>query len=260
MSGFMQHFRSEKWAIIGDAMTRKKILLIVFFLFLFVFQQTQASATFLPNKEEASQVDLIQASGLPTQLYITVAHLDGDSYPIYNANNEIEKCSYIGDPAYGCGEAGYPYDQNPLWIDVESNYLLNVVPREMNVAENDPTVEALKAQAVAARSYAAVRVPTDNSINFQIYIPNSYELYDPSSSALILEAVTSTQGQYLSQSGSVIDAQFASDSILRTATCINADGTQCHPYLIEVEDPISAQGLGNPACNAINTENSGNLF
>jgi len=177
-------------------MIHKKTLLIAFFLSLFILQQTQVSAKFLPIKEEASHVDSIQASQLPTQLYITVAHLnETTNYPIYNENNEMEKCYYT-DPAYGCGEgsSGYPYTQNPLWIDVENNYLLNVLPREMDVATDDPTVEALKAQAVAARSYAAYRIPTDNSVNFQIYIPNSYEFYDPSSSGLIYDAVTSTQG------------------------------------------------------------------
>lgn len=237
-------------------MLYKKTLLITFFLSLFILQQTQVSAKFLSNSEEAPQVELIQASNLPTQLHLTVAHLDDQNKPIYQ-NGKIVKC-YTGDRAYGCGEggSGYPYAQNPVWIEVESNYLLNVVPREMNVVENDPTVEALKAQAIAARSYAAYRIPTDNSVNFQIYIPNSYELYDPSSSDLIYDAVRSTQGQYLSQGGSVIDAQFASDSVLRTATCINADGTQCNSYLIKVEDPISAQGLSNPACNAKNNGNS----
>jgi len=236
-------------------MLYKKTLLIAFFLSLFILQQTQVSAKFSSN-EEMSQIDLIQASALPSQLYITVAHLNENSYPIY-ANNEIVKCYYT-DPAYGCGEggSGYPYTQNPLWIDVENDYLLDVLPREMNVKENSRTLASLQAQALAARSYADFRFrrygAMDNSVNFQIFIPNAYELYDPSSSAIIYQAVTSTQGQYLSYNNESVDAQFASDSVDRTATCKNADGSTCRnanssseiPYLIEVQDPISSSECG----------------
>jgi hypothetical protein len=44
--------------------------------------------------------------------------------------------------------------------------------------------------------------------------------------------------------------------INRTATCLNADYTQCHPYLLAVEDPISAWQLPYPECNAINNGNA----
>lgn len=238
-------------------MAHKKILLIVLFLSLFMFRQARVSASFRADEEEARKVDSIRASELPQQVFITVAHLDDNSYPIY-VGGQIEKCTYY-DTAYGCSEeggVGYPYTDNPRYFDVENEYLPNVLPREMDVKSYPPTLASLMAQAVAARSYAAFRLPTDNSVNFQIFIVDSCQLYDPGSCGLVQQAVTSTQGQHLAQSGSVIDAQFASDSILRTATCINEDHTQCHPYLIRVEDPISAQGLSDPSCDAIDNGNA----
>jgi CSLREA domain-containing protein len=233
----------------------------VFLLSLCIFQHAQASSNFSPNREETSQIDLIRTNALNQLLYITVAHLNDFNRPILDSNGNIEKC-YYGDTFYGCGEggSGYPYDQNPLWIDVENEYLLDVLPREMNVKENFYTLASLQAQAIAARSYADYRDrlsgDMNNSVEFQIFIPNAYELYHPPSKALVYEAVTSTQGLFLSHVGSSIDAQFASDSILRTAKCLNDDFTQCYSYLVRVDDPISGWNLTNPACDA---KNNGNL-
>jgi hypothetical protein len=246
--------------MIGVVMRYKNTLLIAFFLSLFVLQQTQASAKLLQNKGNISASNSVQTSGIPAQLYVTVAHLDEFNYPKYE-NNNIVKCE-SGDPFWSCGEggSGYPYgDENPVLISME-DYILDVIPREMNVAENTYTLASLQAQAVVARSYADYRLrlygAMDNSVNFQVFIPNAYELYNPAATELIGNAVSSTSGQYLSYGGEAIDAQFASDSILRTAACLNADYTQCHPYLIRVSDPVSDWQLSEPACDAINNGNS----
>jgi peptidoglycan hydrolase-like amidase len=166
-------------------------------------------------------------------------------------------------------------------VEVETDYLLDVLPREMDVRSVSPTLAALRAQALAARSYADFRFRKygwmDNSSNFQVFIPYSFEFYtlggsglaeetDPCNEnssitnslntvqQLICDAVTSTHGYYLSQDDSAIDAQFASDSVDRTATCKNEDGTGCRNadssaeifYLKEVQDPISSS-----VCDAV---------
>lgn len=164
-------------------MRYKKILLVAFFLSLFVLQQTQASAKLLQNKGNMSMPNSVQASGIPAQLQITVAHLDNQNKPIIE-NGNIVKC-YPGDTFWSCGEggSGYPYgNENPVLISME-DYILDVIPREMDVATNSYTLASLQAQAVAARSYADYRLryygEMDNSANFQVFIPNAYELYPP---------------------------------------------------------------------------------
>jgi len=51
--------RPNQWTITGDAMIRKKTLLIVFFLTLFVFQQAQASRGNNTVKGKISQKNVV---------------------------------------------------------------------------------------------------------------------------------------------------------------------------------------------------------
>jgi len=131
-------------------MKHKNLILVVFFLTVFVFQQAQASTNPSSKTNELLESSL---SSLPTQRHVTMLRL-------YDTGERISydaKCTY-GDTSFGCAELyspGYTYTDNPVWVDIESDYLLDVLPREMNVAENNPpTLEALQAQALAARSLA----------------------------------------------------------------------------------------------------------
>src|SRR5689334_14370400 len=99
----MPYLCSEKWEIIGDAVRYKKLLLLIFFLFLFALQQTQVSAQKPSNEKSAQQNDL-----LPT-LYVKMYRLNGDGSV---KSGRIECTS--GDNTYGCVETPasqfYPYD------------------------------------------------------------------------------------------------------------------------------------------------------
>lgn len=173
-----------------------------------------------------------------------------------------------GDTDPGCAETTYsfPAMSNPIYIDVENDYLPNVLPREMDVATNDPTLAALQAQAVAARTYAtwtARKKPygehidgvpdipfvdqnlnnrINNSTDYQAYTPDAYDHYEnPRNPAevkqKISDAVTLTSGKHLSPSGDpaehFIDAEFGNDSDSPTRT---GNWTS---YLVSVQDPIS---------------------
>ncbi len=141
-------------------MTHKKFLLIVSFLSLFISQQVRANAQFLSNNAKASQAVSVQASELSQQLYITVAHLDQrTNFPITDANGKIKRCHYK-DTAYGCaetGSGGYPYKHNPRWFDVESEYIPNVLPREMDVKTNPPTLAPPELPALRGWERSLVR-------------------------------------------------------------------------------------------------------
>jgi peptidoglycan hydrolase-like amidase len=83
--------------------------------------------------------------------------------------------------AYGCtwaSDGPYPYTSNPVTLNIEGDYLLDVMPRESNPEEGF-LLPALKAQAVAARSYAFYKISIndviDNSVNDQVFVPYFFD-------------------------------------------------------------------------------------
>lgn len=79
--------------------------------------------------------------------------------------------------AYGCswdGNINYPYTTNPITISIEDDYLLDVVPRELNPEQGYARV-AIQAQAIAARTYAynkiAAGLEINNSTANQVFVP-----------------------------------------------------------------------------------------
>ncbi|OIN91098.1 MAG: hypothetical protein AUJ21_07830 [Anaerolineae bacterium CG1_02_58_13] len=143
---------------------------------------------------------------------------------------------------------------NPIYIDVENAYLPNVLPREMDVQNNDPTLPALQAQAVAARTYAtwtALNKSYDdpfgfgyinqinNSTDYQVYYPDAYDHFvnpnDPEGvKQMISTAISSTFGEHLTfGDGSAIDAEFGGDIAIQSVDEPSKD------YLNTIQDPIS---------------------
>jgi stage II sporulation protein D len=112
-------------------------------------------------------------------------------------------------------------------------YLYGVVPSEM---PSTWSAEALKAQAVAARSYALatrqVGAPFDvyADTRSQVYLGLSHE--SPAATA----AVDATKRQVLSYGGTVATTYFSSTSGGRTESSQGWKGTAL-PYLVSVPDP-----------------------
>jgi stage II sporulation protein D len=112
-------------------------------------------------------------------------------------------------------------------------YLYGVVPSEM---PSSWATEALKAQAVAARSYAMatrqIGAPYDvfDDTRSQMYLGLSHE--DPATNA----AVDATKGQVLYYAGKVATTFFSSTSGGETESAANWTGTSI-PYLVSVPDP-----------------------
>jgi stage II sporulation protein D len=111
-------------------------------------------------------------------------------------------------------------------------YLYGVVPSEMPF---DWAPEALKAQAVVARSYA---LATKRTGPFDVYKDTRSQVYlgidheKPSSNA----AVDATAGKVLLYNGEVAKTYFFSTSGGRTASAQDVWGTAV-PYLVSVPDP-----------------------
>lgn len=233
-----------------DNIKRKNILLLVFFLTLFVFQQVQAGGI-TPSVANLS-VNPAPAYAYPDQIWLFVLKL--------NPNGSIKSpdtlCD-VGDTSDdGCAELGYSFPpmNNPIYIDIENAYLPNVLPREMDVQSNDPSLAALQAQAVAARTYAiwtALEKPyadpfgfdystqINNSTDYQVYYPDSYDHFvnphDPEGAKqMISTAISSTSGILLASSdGNVIDSEFGGDIAIQSVDEPSKD------YLNIVQDPIS---------------------
>lgn len=132
------------------------------------------------------------------------------------------------------------------------DYIYGVVCAEMP-ASFEP--EALKAQAVAARTYALRKLQS------QVHAPDAqlcadytccqaYTAQDPESwgdqgaeySAKIRQAVSATAGQVLTQDGTLIDAVFHASSSGATAPAQAVWGAAV-PYLVSVSTPETAENV-----------------
>lgn len=112
-------------------------------------------------------------------------------------------------------------------------YLLGVVPGEM---PKDWPLEALKAQAVAARTYAVANLVANRA--FDLYSDARSQLYygAEAESPGPTRAVTETRGQVLSYEGAPAETFYFSSSGGKTLSALDAFG-QDLPYLVSVDDP-----------------------
>jgi len=112
-------------------------------------------------------------------------------------------------------------------------YLLGVVPGEM---PKDWPLEALKAQAVAARTFAVRGLLTGRSFDLysdwrsQVYYGVGSEAAGPT------RAVRETRGEILTHQGKAAQVFYFSSSGGRTLSALDVFGSDV-PYLVSVEDP-----------------------
>ena len=112
-------------------------------------------------------------------------------------------------------------------------YLKGVVPAEM---PSSWSPEALKAQAVAARSYALAHLTKGR--DFDVYGDTRDQVYGgvDAEATNASVAVDATKGQVVLYKGKVADTLFFSTSGGRTASALESTGTNI-PYLVPVADP-----------------------
>ncbi len=142
---------------------------------------------------------------------------------------------YRGGFRYTLGSAGYFSLVNRVAVE---DYLLGVVPVEMS---SSYPIEALKAQAVAARNYAAYPsgkfakygFDLDDSVASQAYYGYDFEKQSAT------EAVQATAGEYMLYDGELIQMFFAASSGGYTDSVSNVWGGKDLPYLSAKPDPYS---------------------
>jgi len=208
--------------------------------------KTKPEAEALAARIKASGLDAFVAEGAPrpaAPAFLAVAGEDGRSRRLASpvdlapgapdARVTVNGTTYRGSLRVLVNARGTLNVVNR--VDIEE-YLYGVVPAEMGPKRYD-AIEALKAQAVAARTYAFAhrrQFETEGydlcaTMKCQVYSGVSVE--DPLSNA----AVDATRGLVLASEGRYADALFVSTCGGRTENVENVFGEEAVPYLVSVE-------------------------
>lgn len=133
-------------------------------------------------------------------------------------------------------------DDSIIEIDLDE-YLYGVVNSEMGTTYKDDEerkdidIEALKAQAVASRTYAVYKINSSSNEEYDMTATTSDQVYKAGDvKDIVKEAVDSTSGQVMTYDDEVICAYFFSTSGGHTEVSENV-WSSALPYLKAVEDP-----------------------
>lgn len=128
-------------------------------------------------------------------------------------------------------------------LDLET-YLRGVVPMEIGVGRPAEELEAVKAQAVAARTYAVRQLGRRDDLGFDYYgsvLDQAYGGADAEDAAAT-RAVEETRGMILTYDGAPIEAYYHSTCGGRTAAVEEVWSGDARPYLRSVSDRRPAGG------------------
>jgi stage II sporulation protein D len=172
-----------------------------------------------------------------------VARPTGDTFLRYGGRR------YRGELVFTATDSGVMV-VNRLPVE---DYLRGVVPLELPV-RNPAERAALEAQAIAARSYTYIRVPSGvveeavSGYNLVATVQNQVYGGADAEHPLVNEAIDRTAGQVLRYNGLIVDAPYSSSCGGRTATPGEAwRGVREEPYLQSVDD-IDPR-TGQPYCD-----------
>lgn len=121
-------------------------------------------------------------------------------------------------------------------LDVE-NYLRGVVPPEIGKLKED-RIEALKAQAIAARTYTVANLGRRKALGFDLYGTVADQVYRGYSAEWPVadRAISETRGMIATYEGKPIAAQYSSTCAGETESIEDAWGGNPIPYLRSVRD------------------------
>lgn len=139
----------------------------------------------------------------------------------------------------------YRSDVPPWQVDVFDfeTYVKHVVPYEMPALWH---MEALKAQAVAARTYGWFFILKNRSLNYDVSDWVDYQVMGPNTHDRSNRAVDDTRGQYIEWKGQPILAEYSAENGSPTLPRYKPgtyDPDPNYPYLSPVHDPV---GFGQP--------------
>ena len=117
------------------------------------------------------------------------------------------------------------------------NYLYGVLPYEMG---NDAHIEALKAQAVAARTYTVRMMQSRAGNRYDVVDTTSDQVYygTPSGNANCVAAVNATKGIVIKNGSQYTATYYGASNGGQIESIVNAWGTSGLPYLAVKDDPF----------------------
>ncbi|MGG0031186.1 SpoIID/LytB domain-containing protein [Priestia megaterium] len=148
----------------------------------------------------------------------------------YEAFLSINNRKYLGNVQFTNESGKYVRPINTIPME---DYLKGVVPKEVYTSWH---ADALKSQAVAARTYALSYASStiDDTTKYQVY--GGYEWYNSTNSA-----VDETFGKVLKYNGALINSVFSSSNGGIIESDYNAWGKASHPYFQVKTDPYDPQ-------------------
>lgn len=152
---------------------------------------------------------------------------------------------YSGDLQLIAQADGSTYKLYPIMHVYMAYYLYGVVPYEMS---SSSPIEALKAQAVAARTYTLKRMDARESKLYDVVDTSSDQVYKghtgTENNATL--AVDGTKGIVIMNNGVLSGTYYTSSNGGQTEAVVNAWGSTAYPYLRVKDDPYE---LANPNTN-----------
>jgi stage II sporulation protein D len=128
-------------------------------------------------------------------------------------------------------------------LDLEA-YLLGVVPLEIGAGRPVEELEAIKAQAIAARTYAVRHLGRRSELGFDLHATVMDQAYGGAGAedAVATRAVRETRGEIVVYQGTPIEAFYHSTCGGRTAALEEVWAGEPRPYLRSVSDERSGGG------------------
>jgi hypothetical protein len=119
-------------------------------------------------------------------------------------------------------------------LDFET-YVKRVVPAEVYPSWDD---DALKTQAVAARSYAWFWILQHGALDYDVTDSTAYQYMCDTRYGSTDDATDATRGQYLDYAGYMVFAAYGAENGDPTLTNTSQTQFASNPYLIGVDDPV----------------------
>ncbi len=194
-----------------------------------------------PGKDQGQErlAQVLAGAGLSMEWVVwkpgTVTVVGGEGGQVQGEEVEVEPLDplpvQVGGKHYRGRFACRASETGPLVVNLVSleDYLLGVVPAEMGFAQ----LEALEAQAVAARSFALVRKGAHAKEGFDLCDREHCQVYGgvEAETPLATQAVQQTQGWVLAYQGQLVQAFFHSTCGGHTEAAEAALTDQPVPYL-----------------------------
>jgi len=126
---------------------------------------------------------------------------------IWLNNAEHGYCGYLGNMTFSISDGALQL-VNSLYLE---EYLYGVVPHEMS---NSFPLEALKSQAIAARTYAANRISGGTSSSYDLGDTSKYQVYEGfnASDTNAIQAVNETAGKVLKYNDSFVQCYYSASN------------------------------------------------